>query len=318
MAAANSSGLHDEKPPRDRLLAGPVRAMSLTLDKIEEETRVLEEALASGASVVDLDPALVDPSFVEDRFSQSDDAAFDALKESLRNHGQEVPVLVRPHPDAQGRFQAAYGHRRLRAARELGIKLRAVVRALDDRQLLLAQGIENSARRDLSFIERALFALTMEDRGFDRALIMAALSTDKTELSKMLSVARALPRTLAQAIGPAPRAGRRRWQQLAEALGRKSALRRVEIMLADPNAPQDTDRRFLRALELAADATTSRAPDEGWSTADGAAVVKISRSVAATTLRFDEKAEPEFAAFVLRNLADLHRRFLASRDDAKS
>jgi len=64
------------------------------------------------------------------------------------------------------------------------------VRSLDDHQLVVAQGVENSARRDLSFIERAMFAKALEDAGYERPVIMASLSTDKTELSKMISVAR--------------------------------------------------------------------------------------------------------------------------------
>ena len=44
---------------------------------------------------------------------------------------------------------------------------------------------------------------------------MQALSTDKTELSKLLSVAKAVPSTIVKAIGPAPSAGRRRWMEIA-------------------------------------------------------------------------------------------------------
>ncbi|MFC7555837.1 ParB/RepB/Spo0J family partition protein [Pseudoroseomonas wenyumeiae] len=60
---------------------------------------------------------------------------------------------MRPHPTEPGRFQVAFGHRRLRAARDLAKPVRAVVRPLSDRELVLAQGQENSARANLSFIE---------------------------------------------------------------------------------------------------------------------------------------------------------------------
>ncbi len=157
LAAANSP---DRPNPggKDRVFAGPVKTMSLTLDRMAEESRTLQEALATGAAVVELDPECIDVSFIRDRLSGPDDAEFLVLKESLRAHGQEVPILVRPHPTRSGAYQAAYGHRRLKAAQDLGIKIKAVVRNLDDRQLIIAQGIENSARRDLTFIERAIFA----------------------------------------------------------------------------------------------------------------------------------------------------------------
>ena len=43
------------------------------------------------------------------------DAAFEALKQSIGERGQEIPVLLRAHASAPGRFQAAFGHRRIRA-----------------------------------------------------------------------------------------------------------------------------------------------------------------------------------------------------------
>ena len=40
----------------------------------------------------------------------------------------------------------AFGHRRLKAVVALGRKVRAVVRAMSDVELVIAQGIENSQR----------------------------------------------------------------------------------------------------------------------------------------------------------------------------
>lgn len=60
---------------------------------------------------------------------------------------------MRPHSDGvkagEGFYQAAYGHRRLCAARELGIPVKAIVRVLDDHALVMAQGKENAERRNL-------------------------------------------------------------------------------------------------------------------------------------------------------------------------
>jgi ParB family chromosome partitioning protein len=312
LAAANSS----ERPApqsNDRVLAGPVRTMSLTLDRMAEESRTLQEALAAGSAVVELDPQSVDVSCVEDRLTDLNDPEFQTLKESLRTHGQEVPILVRPHPTRSSAYQAAYGHRRLRAAQELGIKIKAVVRNLDDRQLIIAQGIENSARRDLSFIERAVFAKSLEDSGHDRSVIMAALSTDKTELSKLITVARALPDAVVRTIGPAPKAGRRRWLQLAELLRARKTLARVEAALADANLPTDSDARFLKAFAAAMEKASKTARDEVWKTPDGAALARISRAPKATTLRFDDKLEPDFGAYVADRLGDLYEEFRARR-----
>ena len=93
-------------------------------------------------------------------------------------------------------------------------------------------------------------------------MIMAALSTDKTELSKMISVARAVPDSIARAIGPAPKAGRRRWLQLADLLKAPKAARRLELMLADPDLPRDSDARFQKALAAAAEKGSTALPSK--------------------------------------------------------
>ncbi len=203
LAAANSQRPSADKgEPAPRVTAGPVRTMGLTLDKLELERKSLEEALAAGGAIVEIATDLVEGSFAADRFAESADAAFETLKQSIATSGQEVPILVRPMPGKPGRYQVAYGHRRLRACRQLGRPVRALVKPLGDAELVVAQGLENAARVDLSFIEKAVFAHGLERRGFDRTTIMAALATEKTELSKMISAAASLPEPLVRAIGP--------------------------------------------------------------------------------------------------------------------
>lgn len=248
LAAANFA----EEEEAGRILAGPVRTMGLALDRMDQEARALQEALASGENVVELDPADIDGSFIRDRL-EDEIGEDDDLVQSIENNGQEVPILVRHHPNIKGRYQVAYGHRRLRAVRILKRKVRAVVRALTDDQLVVAQGIENTARRDLSYIERVTFAANLEGRGFGRDVIMQALSTDKTELSKMLSVARAVPLAIIKAIGPAPSAGRRRWMDLADKIGNPKVLEAVEQVIQNSGLEAlNSDERFMAVLAKAA------------------------------------------------------------------
>ena len=76
--------------------------MALTLDRIEQESKALHEALATGASVVEIDP---DPSILP-LFATAcptpGAATFDALKKSIEDHGQEVPD-TRPTPSKRKR-----------------------------------------------------------------------------------------------------------------------------------------------------------------------------------------------------------------------
>ncbi|GJE02999.1 plasmid partitioning protein RepB [Methylobacterium isbiliense] len=232
----------------NRVVSGPVRAMNLGLQRLSEdagEARALRAQLESGDRVVELDPNLLDGSFIADRISGAGDPDFEALKEGIAAHGQQVPILARPHPDAPGRYQVAYGHRRLRAASELGRTVKAIVRNLSDAELVIAQGKENNERRDLSFIERALFAAHLVERKFDRPTIMAALGVEKGELSRLITVATTISAEVILAVGPAPKIGRPRWMQLAELIGEPAGVRKVRATLASEEfKAADTDRRF--------------------------------------------------------------------------
>ena len=233
-----------------RAASGAVKAMGLSLTGLQreiDEARVLKEVLGEGERIIEIAPELIDPSPYVDRLSDGahNDEAFAALVASIRVGGQQVPVLVRAHPDVKGRYQSAYGHRRIKAAQELGITVSAIVRTLTDAALLLAQGKENSERRDLSFIEKALFAKGMMDAGVDRAAAMAALGVHKTEMTRFIQVAEAIPVNIARAIGPAPKAGRPRWMALGELLAKDAAKIKAEDEIGNETfVGADSDRRF--------------------------------------------------------------------------
>src|SRR4051794_8353231 len=159
-----------------RVASGSVRSLKESFSDIERENEDLRQKIASAALITELDPALIDPSPVRDRFTQDDDPSFETLKASIAQRGQEIPILVREHPTSPGRYQSAYGHRRIRAARELGRTVKALLRKLSDEDLVVAQGVENSTREDLTFIERAVFAMHLEDAGHDRSVVQEALS----------------------------------------------------------------------------------------------------------------------------------------------
>lgn len=166
-------------------------------------------------SVIEIDPQLIEGAGVQDRLEM--DSAEDAeLARSISEYGQQVPVLVRPHPTQDGRYQIVYGRRRVLALRDLGQPVKALVRDLDDQQLVIAQGQENTARRDLSFIEKVNFARQMDEAGYSRKVICDAISVDKTLISRMLSVAQRIPSPVIAAIGSAHGIGRDRWVDLAQ------------------------------------------------------------------------------------------------------
>lgn len=211
-------------------------------------------ALRSARDAVDahhvweLDPEQVEDTRFADRLDPADVAD---LRRSIEANGQTVPVLVRRHPDATNRYLLVYGRRRLEAIRrsdKIG-KVRALIANLDDSAALKAQLSENTGRRDLSYIERALFARALLDSEFgSQAQIAEVLNVTRSAVSMAISVARAVGTELAQAIGPAHGIGRPRWDALVKALSESSADRAELCRIAQ---------------EARHKASDNAAPDEG-------------------------------------------------------
>ncbi len=194
----------------------------VSLDAIEAhavQTRTSPTVARAQASVLEedkhatrlLDPNLIRMSAVQDRLDPSD--GLEELVESIREHGQKVAILVRRLAD--GAYEIVYGRRRLLACRELGQKVRATVMELSDEEALIAQGVENNARQDPSFIERAIFVSgiiaelgkTDETRKNAQTVAYRALQIDESLVSRMHRIASAIPMVLIRAIGPAHGSG---------------------------------------------------------------------------------------------------------------
>ena len=52
-----------------------------------------------GEKVIEIDPKLIDGSFVSDRM-EDDTEQYKELLEAIKERGQDSPVLVRPHPSS--------------------------------------------------------------------------------------------------------------------------------------------------------------------------------------------------------------------------
>lgn len=308
----------DNKPPESvRVASGSVKAVKDALSGIERENEELRRQLTGQGAVIELDTALIDPSPVVDRFVSDHDASYEALRNSVRDQGQEVPVLLRPHPEKVGRYQIAYGHRRVRAARELGLAVKATVRTLSDEQLVVAQGLENSAREDLSFIERALFAARLEAGGYSRAVIQQALTIDRAEASKLIAVASAIPSSLCEAIGKAPKIGRGRWLEFAEALKGEGALDRITAALHRSEfRTWSSDERFSLLL-AAAQPSTIRETASSITTSDGRIVASVKQTRRGMALMIETNQTGGFGAFLQARLPELFEVYMAQGKTGK-
>lgn len=254
-------------------------------------------------SIIEVDPRMVDAAGLKDRLD-SEDAGLDGLVASIREYGQQVPVLLRINPNSPERYQIVYGRRRVAAMRQLELPVKALIRELDDRALVLAQGQENTARKDLTFIEKANFARQMRDAGYERKIMCDALAMDKTLISRMLSVADRIPVPLIEAIGAAPAVGRDRWLKLADQIA--STKLRADDLVA--GAQGDTsDARFGAVITLLRAPRTPAPLVKAITTDDGAVLAEVTQKGAATVLRLPHKTSAGFDDWLVENLREIHR-----------
>ncbi|MFL4472336.1 plasmid partitioning protein RepB [Tateyamaria armeniaca] len=305
-------------PAAKRPLKGAIGAVSQSI-----------EALKARA-LLDIDPFMIDAGGLQDRL-ETDDAEDAALRDSIRDYGQQVPVLVRPHPDDPERYQIVYGRRRVLAMRDLGHPVKALLRDLDDSALVMAQGQENNARRGLSFIEKANFAAQMRDAGYERAAICDALAIDKTVVSRMLQIVDRIGPDLIATIGAAPSVGRDRWSALASKLetGDVDAETMIDMIAVRATPDSDSNDRFEIAIKTGDE---SALPAQKHTGADGPAKPRASRRtvMGATTgtpiarammghdkvvLTLPRDGGGGFENWLVDNLSDIHRTWVQSRSD---
>ncbi|MBN9678769.1 plasmid partitioning protein RepB [Salipiger bermudensis] len=186
-----------------------------------------------GHHIWELDPDSIEDDRMRDRLDPADVVD---LQHAIEQNGQTVPILVRRHPTEEDRYLLVYGRRRLEAIRQSDSvdKVRALVATLNDADAVQAQISENMARRDLSYIEKALFAQELVETGFGtQARVAEVLTVTKSSISMAIGVAGSIGRDLIEAIGAAHGIGRPRWEALSRAMEETGADRQRLIEIAE-------------------------------------------------------------------------------------
>jgi ParB family chromosome partitioning protein len=287
--------------------------------QIQEKGEVLDRLLKDGDHIVDVDPNDVAPSPIPDRFDGSyDDAAIEDIVASIKERGQIVPGLIRPHIAGGQSYQIVFGRRRLAAVKALGLKFRAIVRDLSDEQAIVFQGEENTNRNDLSFIEKCAFAFSQEQAGYRRDVICASLSTGKSHISEMLRIASTVPRATLHAIGAAPDVGRRRWIDFAEVFAaRTDAVECVQQALATVPPAIGTDRFAIALGALKTEAPREPVADAAQTAeirANGFLLATVSYPKSGPRINFTKSVPTSFVDFLNDRMETLHGEFLQSID----
>lgn len=300
--------------------AYPMRGASKSMIRSVNELARQADAYLEGEQVVDLDPSLIDVSFVADRMGD-DQEQYRGLLEAIRANGQNSPILVRPHPAINGRYMIVFGHRRVRVAKELGQKVRAVVKIIDDKAHVIAQGQENSARADLSFIEKATFAKHLEELEYGRDVICSALASNESTISKMISVVTRIPGDVIERIGSAPAVGRERWVEMSLLVGRKPDVVNGVVTDSKFNGLSSNERfeqlsAVLRTSRKLTRKAAAKMDAKAWAPADNSISVTIEKTVKKATVVLGHKDGLRFADFIAGRLDDLYEAFRKSTNEA--
>jgi len=170
------------------------RGLSALLGEAEDENAAdaaAAEAVEAGAPVRALSPMrdvpidLIDPNASQPR-SVFRDEDMEELTNSIRERGVLQPILVRPLPN--GRFEIVAGERRWRASQRVGLHtVPAVVRELDDLQVMEIAIVENVQRADLSAIEEARgYEVLIARFGRTQELVAQVVGKSRSHVANML------------------------------------------------------------------------------------------------------------------------------------
>ena len=171
------------------------RGLGRGLSALLEETHAAstpEERRAAG--VLDIPIELIHANADQPRrnFAEPD---LEELATSIRERGILQPILLRPAPGVRGEYQIVAGERRWRAAQRVGLRaVPALVRELDDLEVMEVALIENIQRADLNALEEARgYASMMERYPRNAEQIAAVVGKSRSHVANTLRLMR-LPR----------------------------------------------------------------------------------------------------------------------------
>jgi ParB family chromosome partitioning protein len=138
------------------------RGLSALLGEADAENAPGVASEAAGAREIPIELIRRNPDQPRRRFAEAEIAE---LADSIREKGVLQPILIRPAPGAPGEYQLVAGERRWRAAQQAGLRaMPALIRELDDKQVLEIAIVENVQREDLGPIEESLSYRALMDR----------------------------------------------------------------------------------------------------------------------------------------------------------
>ncbi|MEM1343393.1 MAG: ParB/RepB/Spo0J family partition protein [Pseudomonadota bacterium] len=183
-----------KRDPRGRGLG---RGLSALLGDVEPERAVEAVPSPDPAPVAVVAPAPRTPQTVAiDTIAPNPDqprrrfieADLSELAASIRERGIIQPLILRPDPNTEGRYQIVAGERRWRAAQIAELhEVPAIVREIDDATVLEVAIIENVQRADLTPIEEAQgYAQLIETFAYTQEALARIVGKSRSHLANTL------------------------------------------------------------------------------------------------------------------------------------
>lgn len=140
----------------------------------------------SDVRVVFMDIQLLVPGGFQPR-REFDEEALLELANSIREKGVLQPLLVRPYPKKEGKYEIIAGERRFRASQEVGLtEIPVLIKNFDDKMTMEVALIENLQREDLNpFEEAKAYERLMEEFSYTQEALSKVVGKSRSHIANM-------------------------------------------------------------------------------------------------------------------------------------
>ena len=225
-----------------------------------------------------------------------DENALDELAASIATRGVIQPVIVRPH---DGGYQLVAGERRWRAAQKAQLhEIPALIRDLDDRDVMALALIENIQREDLNPIEEArAYQRLAEFEDMTQAEIARLVEKSRSHVANLQRLL-----SLPEAVLEHVEAGRLDMGHARALVGRENAAELAEEAIAKKLSVRQVER-LVRASEKGSGETrrrTAREPRDAGQDADIAAVENHLEEFLGLPVKIQTDTDPRSGSVTIR------------------
>lgn len=225
-----------------------------------------------------------------------DNAALDELAASIAQRGVIQPVIVRPA--GPGRYQLVAGERRWRAAQRAQLhEIPAIIRDLDEREVMALALIENLQREDLNPIEEArAYQRLAESEGLTQAEIARMVDKSRSHVANIQRLL-ALPDEVIVLVED----GSLSMGHARALIGSENAIDLAQQTIANQLSVRDVERLVRRQTQpVSAPPRKARADSNSADDADIAAVQAHLEEFLGLPVRINADADPRSGAVTIR------------------